>query len=212
MAIKPTGSALPLLIEEERPMKEVTFKRLKDDKPTKIMCDEVFDCISDDPEFIEEYIKENPPLCMLPHKDLNDMQIHKLVSESYVFLVEYEGEQRLAVAGGLYKNPQKAFDKIDPALMAKCNAAKKWVNGGKRDTPVFSGLREDPLCILLNDELESVRMEMLKSTWETIKVEHGTKTRDAIACVYMDPDYDPGPGRVISQHFQFGDPSVPTEV
>lgn len=205
MAIENSGPFVvgPFIEEEERPMKEVTFKRLSDDAPTKIMCDEVFDCISDDPEFIEEYIKGNPPLCMLPRKDLNDMQIHKLVSESYIFLVEYEGEQRLAVAGDLYKNPQKAFDKLDPALMAKCNAAKKWVNGGARDTEVFTGLREDPLCILLNDELEPVRLEMLKGSWGTIEVEDGSKKRDVIACVYMNPEDDPGPGRVISQHFQF---------
>ena len=87
--------------------------------------------------------------------------------------------------------------------MAKCNAAKKWINGGKRETPVLTELREDPFCILINDELKPIRLEMLKGSWETIEVEHGSKKRDAIACVYMDPEDDPGPGRVISQYFQF---------
>lgn len=68
-------------------MKEITFKRLSDDKPSKLMMDEIFDCISDDPEFIKEWIANNPSLCMVAHKDLNDIQINKMVDECYVFLV-----------------------------------------------------------------------------------------------------------------------------
>ena len=86
-------------------MKEVTFKRLSDDEPIKIMCDEIFDTISDDSEFIEKHIAEKPPLCMVVSKELNDLQIHQIVSECYVFLVNYNDKQRLAVAGRFYKKP-----------------------------------------------------------------------------------------------------------
>ena len=159
-----------------------------------MMTDEVFDCISDDPEFINKRIREKPPLCMVANKNLNPLEIHKMVETSYVFVNEYEGEEHLVVAGGFYKKPQKFFDKIDAELMAKCNAAKKWVNGGKRDTPVLDGRLEDPLCILISEALEPIRLDMFKKSWK-IK----GSMRDAIACVMYDPDYDPGPGKVISQ-------------
>ena len=183
-------------------MKETIFKRRSDDAPFTVAGHEIFDCISDDPNFIEQRIAEVPPLCMVANKDLNDLQIHNIVSDYYVYLVEYGGEQCLGVAGGFYKNEMAVFDKIDPKLSAKCNSMKKWVNGGDRETPVLVELIEDPLCILISDELEPIRREMLKKTWETIQVEHDGKDYDAIACPYFNPDYDPGPGRVISQSFR----------
>jgi len=84
----------PYIEEKEQPtmkptMKEVTFKRLSDDAPFTMMADEIFDCISDDPEFIEKRIGEKPPLCMVAHKDLNDLQIHKSTCD---FLIDKHWE------------------------------------------------------------------------------------------------------------------------
>ena len=86
---------------------------------------EIFKYFSDDPAFIERKIVEDLPLCMVVKKDLSGALINKLVSEYYMFAVEYDGEEQLAVAGGFYKKKQKAFDKFDAKLMAKCNAAKR---------------------------------------------------------------------------------------
>ena len=182
-------------------MQETTFKRRADDAPFTVMGHEIFECISDDPDFIKKRIAEVPPLCMILNKNLNGVQTHNIVRDYYVYVVEYNEEERSGVAGGFYKNEQRFFDKMDPKLMAKCNGMKKWVNGGARETEVLIKLIEDPLCILVSEELEPIRREMLKSTYETIQVENNGKHYDAIACVYFNPDYDPGPGRVTSQQF-----------
>ena len=154
------------------------------------MSTEIFPVFTDDPEKAQEVIESAENLlCMVVNKDLADPQIGKLVETFYLFCVDYEGEERLAVAGGLYKQKQERFDKIDPKLTMKCNAVRKWINSGDRNPPVLEKRLDDPLCILIHDDLSDPRVEMLKKAYETIEVKVGGHSRTAIACSYYDPNY-----------------------
>ncbi len=181
---------------------------MEDKRNTIKTPDDIFPYFSDDPVFISAAILEEPPLCMVMNKGLSDMSLYKAVSEYYVYLADYNDEQRYVVAGGFYRKKQSAFDKLDPKLIAQCNTAKKWVNSGARDTSVLDELIEDPLCILISTDLEDKRFDILQDAWEIIRVEHEGQVRDAIACVYLDPDYDPGPGRVLGQFMQESTPQL----
>lgn len=181
---------------------------MSDERRTIHMPDDVFPYFSDDPEFINEQIQKEPPLCMVLNKDLSDMAIFKAVTEYYVFLAEYNGEQCYVVAGGFYRNKQVAFDKMDPKLTVHCSAARKWVNSGARDTPVLEQRIDDPLSILINQKLEKPRVKALEHAYETLDIEHEGKPRTAIACIYLDPNYNPGPGRVLGQFTKSMEPAL----
>ena len=163
------------------------------------MSEEIFDFFLDDPDEIQKVLVDEdiPVLCMVLNNDLSVAQTSKLGKESYIFFQDYLGEQRYVVAGGLYKEKQKRFDKIDSKLTAKCNAGKKWVNAGSSQTRVLlkkidDPLGEVPLCIVINPELEEDRLKMMKSAYEIIRLKwQDGEVGHAIACVYLDRNYDP---------------------
>ena len=161
---------------------------------------EIFKHFSDDPEFIEKSIAEDPPLCMIINNDLNPAQINELTRDYYMFVVEYGGEQRLGAAGGFYKQKKKRFDKLDPEKVEKCKAAQKWVESGEETEPVLDKLLEDPLCILIAESLKGVRLEMLRAAYEVIETQYNFKNRIAIACAYMNPHLQVA-SQVIAQEF-----------
>ena len=74
---------------------------------------EIFPYFSDDPDFILDQIEREPPLCMILSEDLTPAQINMLVKKYYIFVVPYGDGERLAIAGGYYKEKQEFFDKPD---------------------------------------------------------------------------------------------------
>ena len=140
-----------------------------------IMENEIFEHFLDDPDEIKEVIKKKPPLCMIIREDLTPFQFNRIVEESYLFIVPYMNEERYGIAGGLYKKKQARFDKIDPKLIATCNAAKRWVNSGSKETPILLEKIDDPLSIVLYNKIESERFDILSGLYEIIDVKYKKK-------------------------------------
>lgn len=164
------------------------------------MTDGIFGFYSDNAERIQAHLQSGKALSMVLAKDLPGPNLAKGIDFGYVNAVDYKGEQRLAVAGGCYKNKVKRFDRPDPELIRKCSKSKVYMENEVYPVRVFKKRLEDPLCILLMPSLTEDQLAIFKKGYETFEVEHENEIHTAIACVYYDPSYK-AEGGIIAQWY-----------
>ncbi len=160
----------------------------------------VFDFFSSDPDTINKHLQSGKAVCMLLNKDLPGPSIVQGISYGYVLVVEYNGEERLAVAHGCYKKPIKRFDLPDPEVLRKCKKVQS-LTEGIYPKKIFKKHLEDPLSILLHTSLTDEQLEMFKRNYEVFGIEHEDEMHNAIACVYFNPNYETE-GKVIAQWYE----------
>lgn len=161
--------------------------------------EEVFGFFSDDPVAIEKHLASGKALCMVLNRDVPPQAIAQGTKEGYIFCVDFNGEERFAVANGCYKQKQKRFDRPNPIAVKKCSAMGKFMDG-IYPTRIFTGRLEDPLCLLLHEQLAQEQITILARGYEILETVHEGKQCSAIACVYYNPNYETE-GRVLAQWY-----------
>ena len=149
--------------------------------------------VTDDATEIEEILNKKH-LCFLLNPQLTISQMAGSLDKSYVFAVEHEGGIRRAVSCGLYKQKQKSLEELDTEI----TGINQWLKEG--NNPILETLLESPLSIILSEKLSPKQMFMLKKAFEIIIVQHKNRQREAIACVYYDPNTKLK-GQILSQEF-----------
>ena len=164
------------------------------------MTDEIFGFFSYDPEAIQTHLESGKALCMVLNKNLAGRAIGQGAGYGYLLVNPYQGEERLVVAGGCYKKPVKRFDLPDPNVIRKCKKAQQLTDGiyAKK---ILKAVVEDPLSIVLSNELEEESLAMFARTYETFKVDYNNETHTAIACLYYDPNYQTE-GKILAQWYE----------
>lgn len=161
------------------------------------MRDRLFDFFSYDEKFIRRELEKGTVLCMVLNKELSAVHIGMMAKDGYIMQVLYEGEERLALAAGCYKNKQKRFDIPDPAKVRGCKKLQGFMDG-IYPKKLFKAKLENPLCLLLDERLSNSLIEIVEQGYETFTHDYAGKTYTAIACVYYDPDHQ-FDGRVVGQ-------------
>ncbi|MYC77060.1 hypothetical protein F4X10_14950 [Candidatus Poribacteria bacterium] len=158
--------------------------------------------ISDDSAEIGACLQQGQHLCFLLNPGLRIAQKMTLTNNYYLFAVSHKGAVREAVACGYYKHKQ---DDLERVAEDDSGGSARWFEGG--DNPILEDLIESPLSILLSEALAPNQLEMLKRVFEVIEVRSHGRRRNAVACVYYDPDEEVE-GQILS-HFRVVDASHP---
>lgn len=161
---------------------------------------EGFDFFSDNPDAIQKHLDSGKAGCMVLNKNLPGRAIGRGTDYGYVLVNPYQGEERLVVAHGCYKNPVKRFDRPDPEILRRCSKTKIFMENDVYPVRVFKGVIEDPLALILMPTLTDKQLQAFKEGYETFQHEYENEMHTAIGCVYYDPTYK-SEGGIIAQWY-----------
>lgn len=161
---------------------------------------EIFNVI-DDPQEAEKRRNEKH-LCYLLNPRVSVLNTSALLKDHFIFAVKHNGEIRKAISCGLYKRRQSALQMSNLSNLHQTARERKlieeWLTQG--DGKMFDGFIEDPLSIVLSEELSGNLMFAFKKALDIIVVRYNGRDRLAIACVYYDPT-EQIEGQILSKEF-----------